>query len=83
MYFPRRDGAFGSFFFYKQLPATNKRYGQEYRLEQTHLKILRTKNQVCDEGTSEPNTTICITRHLEKMVGCSIGMAGADPNIER
>ena len=83
MYFPRRDGAFGSSFLFREFPANNKRYGQAYKLEQTHLKMLRTENQVCDEGTSEPNTTLCITRHCERTVGCSIGMAGADPNIRR
>ena len=86
MYFPKKDGVFGSSFFYKPIQsihARNKKYGQSYRLEQTHLKILRTENQICDDGNSEPNTTMCITRHLEKTVGCSMGMLGTDPHMER
>ena len=86
MYFPKKDGIFGSSYFYKDMPAHrygHKRFGQTYRLDRTHWKIMRTKDQICDEGNSEPNTTMCITRHLENKVGCSIGMLGADPHIER
>ena len=83
MYIPKRDGAFGSSYFKKHIPDHTKRYSQRYSLERTHMKLLRTKNQECDDKNSEPNTTICITRHLEKTVGCSLGMQGGDPHIER
>ena len=46
-------------------------------VEEDVLKILRGIVKM------EPNVTLCITRSLEKTVGCSIGMAGADPNIKR
>ena len=83
MYVPKKDGIFGSSFFRRHIPALNKKYGQSYRLDRTHMKIMRTKNQICDERNSEPNTTMCITRHLEKTVGCSMGMLGTDPHMER
>lgn len=82
-YLPARDGVFGSYHFYKIIPDITKRYSQAYRLDRTHLKNLNTKNQPCDEGDSKPNTTTCITRHLEKEVGCSMGTYGSDPKIER
>ena len=83
MYFPRKDGLFGSYFFYEDIPDRKKMFSKSYSLERTHLKILNTKNQPCDEGDSKPNTTTCITRHLEKEVGCSMGTYGSDPKMER
>ena len=84
MYAPKLDGAFGSFYFHTRIPDPTKNYGQTFRLERTHMKLLKTKNQVCDDDDdSKPNTTLCITAHFEKTVGCSIGMQGGDPNIGR
>ena len=83
MYIPKLDEAFGSFYFHTRIPDQNRSYGQTYRLERTHMKQLKTKNQVCDDENSKPNTTVCITTHFEKAVGCSMGMQGGGPNIER
>ena len=83
MYTPKLDGGFGSFFFHIRIPDPTRRYGQTYRLERTHMKLLKTKNQVCDDENTKPNTTLCITTYFEKAVGCSIGMRGGEPNIER
>ena len=84
MYFPKKDGTFGSAFFYINIHDRTRRYSQSYRLGRTHMKLLRTKSQACDDDeNSEPNTTMCITRHLERAAGCSMGMEGGDPHVER
>ena len=84
MYTLKQDGAFGSFYFHIRIPDRTRSYGQTYRLERTHMKLLKTKNQVCDDDDdSKPNTTVCMTTHFEKAVGCSIGMQGGGSNIER
>ena len=81
MYFPKRDEAFGSFYFYISMP---QYHGvQSYRLERTHYKTLRTESQRCDNRIDGANTTTCITHYLEQMVGCSMGMYGTDPGIKR
>lgn len=84
MYFPKQDGSFGSFYFYKDVATKNPRkYFQTYRLERTHHKTLTTENQRCHEGTTRVDTTICITRYLEETVGCSMGLYGTDPGLSR
>ena len=84
MYSFKKDGTFGSFFFHKNIHDNSRMYTQSYRLERTHVKLLRTQNQECDDDeNSVPNTTMCITRYLEKTAGCSMGMQGGDPHLER
>ena len=83
MYIPRLDGAFGSFYFHTYIPNKTRSYGQAFRLERTHIKLLKTDNQECDDENSEPNTTMCITRHLEQALDCSMGLQGGGQNIER
>ena len=82
---PKRDAAFGSFYIHKILPIYKDRvmHHQIYRLERTHWKTLNTGNQRCDEENATHNTTQCITRYIEKKVGCSMGMYGTDPDIKR
>ena len=89
MYIPKRDEAFGSFYFYVTMPmsanATPMQYlgEQSYRIERTHYKTLRTENQRCDDRVDATNTFTCITKYLEQTVGCSIGMYGTDSTILR
>ena len=89
MYIPKRDEAFGSFYFYITMPmsvnATPMQYlgDQKYRIERTHYKTLKTENQRCDDRVDASNTLSCITKYLEQTVGCSIGMYGTDSTIQR
>ena len=84
MYIPKQDEAFGSFYFYIALGApSNKNYYRSYLLTRTRWKTLSTPSQRCDDGKSEANTTKCITRYMEQTVGCSMGLHGTDPNLNR
>ena len=93
MFFPRQDNIFGSFYFAKrgltryfencEFDRGPCAYRQSYKLERTHWKTLNTKNQRCDDGSSRPNTTSCITQYLDKKIGCSMGLHGADPYMKR
>ena len=87
MYFPRRDEAFGSFFFSKRFPSPSayekRTYVQNYRLDRTRWKTLSTKYNRCDEGTSIVTTTTCITQYLEHTIGCSMGLHGNEQNLKR
>ena len=84
MYFPKRDEAFGSFYIYKMMA---KHEGwmnhQKYRIERTHWKTLNTEKQRCDNENATNNTTKCITRYIEKTIGCSMGMYGTDQDLKR
>ena len=86
MYLPKQDEAFGSFYFHKSYnPPRQKyswRYDQGYRLERTHWKILDTQDQRCDKGSLRVDTTTCITRYLEKTIGCSMGLHGTNPTLK-
>ena len=84
MYFPKQDEVFGSYYFYKQVKKDDgKRHFQNYRVERTRWKKLRTENHICDEDNSSDNTTMCITRFIEQKVGCSMGWHGGDPDMKR
>ena len=88
MYIPKFDGAFGSYYFYKALLGSNyspcnKSCGQSYLLTRIRRKTLNTPSQRCDEGDGPVNTAQCISRYLDKKIGCSMGLHGTDPKANR
>ena len=84
MYFLKKDNPFGSYYLFLRMPEDREMYWRaKYQLERSHWKTLNTDNERCDETDSEPNTTKCITRYLEQSVGCSMGLYGTDPELER
>ena len=84
MYLIKQDGAFGSYYFPLGMPPDKKVFWRaNYELKRTHWKMLNTEDERCDESDSEANTTQCITQYLERSVGCSLGLIGGDPNLER
>lgn len=84
MYVPKQDDAFGGCYFYRGTGVlSNGSYYQSYTLTRTRWKTLNTATQRCDEGKSAANTTKCITRYLERTIGCSLGLHGTDPGVKR
>ena len=84
MYLPNYENTFGSSFLKIILPhGTEERkgsskflYSQNYLIRKTYLKALDKDQQRCDSGNTVENTTKCITRFLEREIGCSMGLLG-------
>ena len=63
---------------------TNTAYSS-FRIERTHWRRLNTDQKKCDESmtTASANTTQCIIKYVEDSFGCSMGLNGSNPNIQR
>ena len=84
MYFVKKNNPFGSYYFYLEMPNDREvKWYTSYQLERTRWKTLNTENERCDDTDSDPNMTKCITGYLERSVGCSMGLHGTDPDMER
>lgn len=83
MIFPKNDLIYGSTFLYKSIKQGNN-YWQPFAITRTQWKTLDRPDKRCDvDNQSEANTTMCITRYIERTTGCSIGLSGSDPEAER
>ena len=86
MYFPKDDTIFGSNLLCKNdfTNYSEGNYQQTLWITRTRLKSLNTGNNICDDSQDlEANTTKCITNYMEDKIGCSVGLSGAHPEIER
>ena len=55
----------------------------DYNLKKVEWKTLSTDKMPCDGNTEKPSTTRCITRHLEREVGCSMGLQHGNVSLEK
>ena len=91
MYLPKINGVFGSDFEYLKVDRERMRDRNSagchiytfYEIEQTQWKALDMPEKRCKSGNREVNMTQCITQYLENRVGCSMGLARSDPQINR
>ena len=91
IYLPKINGVFGSDFTYvkvdkarmKEMNTTECHIYTFYQLTQTQWKAFDTPKKRCISDKRAANTTQCITRYLEDRVGCSMGLARNDPEIQR
>ena len=86
MYFPKGDNIYGSEYLFlreDKKQQNGKIYHRSYKITKTHWKALDTPNKRCDDSNSEANTTQCITRYLEQMIGCSMGLLRSDRQAPR
>ena len=87
MYFPKVDGIYGSDLIYlvfdNLMSKTGKKrcFGQSHKIEKTHWNALDTSDKRCDPSSSVAKTTQCLTRYLERTIGCSMGLAESDAQI--
>ena len=56
---------------------------KSYKLKRTRVKSLDTPTKRCDSNGSKANVTACITRYLERMIGCSMGLVRSDKEAPR
>ena len=83
MIFPKNDLIFGSAYVYKFLKQGNN-FFQAFAITRTRWKTLDTPDKRCDEDRrTEAKTTMCITRSIDKLIGCSMGLSGSDPAAKR
>ena len=83
MTFPKNDLIFGSAYVFKTLKQENN-FFQAFPYTRTRWKTLDTPNKRCDEDRrTEAKTTMCITRSIDKLIGCSMGLSGSDPAAKR
>ena len=82
MVFPKLDGIYGSAHLQKRrLP--RRTYEQSFSITRTRWKTISSEEKRCDDNPqSEANTTGCVTRYLEAVIGCSIGLSGSDPDVQ-
>ena len=87
MYLPKLDQLFGSYYVPLMIPQEYIGKGlcldKQYQLRRTHWRTLDRERLRCDAEKTEANTTGCITNFLEKEIGCSMGLQGADHKIKR
>ena len=83
MYFPKDDEIFGSDNMYREL-YLNSSYQEELKIKRTLRKAISNEGNICDEDKfTEASVTRCITKYLEEKIGCSVGMSGGDPEIDK
>ena len=83
MYIPRADKIFGSeYIITEEVWENGTSYHQYHEFGRTHWKSLDTEEKRCDTE-NQYNTTKCITHFLENSIGCSMGMAESDTEVER
>ena len=88
MYMPKLNGVFGSDFMYLKVGKARMRDGNStgihafYKMKQTLWKALDTPQKRCINN-KKANTTKCLTLYLEDKIGCSMGLARSDKNVER
>ena len=89
MYMPKLNGVFGSDFMYLKVGKARMRDGNStgihafYKMKQTLWKALDTPQKRCINNNKKANTTQCLTMYLEDKIGCSMGLARSDKNVER
>ena len=93
MYLPQYEKAFGSAFLTIDLPNhgfnterdpnNSYSYSQNYVLKRTHWKALDYEEQRCGHEGNAGSTTKCITKYLEREIGCSMGLLGSSPTLTR
>ena len=89
MHFPKPDNIFGSAYIIVDIrdvllkEALNDTGLYQYlELERTLWKSLDTPEKKCDME-NVVNTTKCITSFLEQTIGCSMGLAEGNPDMDR
>ena len=88
MYLQRPDKIFGSNYIMFRKQQFDKGiknrtdYIQVYEIQRTYWEALDSKEKRCDEGNKN-RTTECITQFLENLIGCSLGMAESENQLER
>ena len=88
-YVPNRRGLFGGAT--KPLPKLEEVEGRKTEFEfDFHLKKVQWDSIstdkmpcACDKGDRAPDTTRCITSWLERKIGCSMSLLGADPRVPK
>ena len=89
MYLPRADRAFGSDYTLIHLSEFEREKGgsgmilhQMYEIDRAHWKSLDSKERRCD--TDNKNyVTKCITKFLQNLIGCSMGMPESNKEVDR
>ena len=89
MHFPKPDNIFGSDYIVLDIAEIIRKEKlnetglyQYFELERTFWKSLDIPEKRCDlENTAL--TTKCITSFLEQNIGCSMGLAESDTDVER
>ena len=89
MYPPKIDKIFGSDLIHHNVDDSLRKvrassfYVQSYKIMMTQWEALDSPTKRCNNDASELNTTMCLTQYLEHEIGCSMGLAGSDPEITR
>lgn len=86
MYFSKKDLIFGSEFLYIEIDTGSKKgnyFTQDFKLGRALWKNLDTNEKRCNKDKTEGSTTECITRYLERSIGCSMGLAKSDLAVPR
>lgn len=89
MYLQRPDKIFGSDYFLFQKQKFKKDgikngtdYIEGFVIKRTYWEALDSKEKRCDVDNKN-HTTECITQFLENLIGCSLGMAEGDCQLDR
>ena len=89
MHFPKPDNIFGSDYVIVDIrdilleeKLNDTGLYQYFELERTFWKSLDTPEKRCDMKNTV-NTTKCMTNFLEQTIGCSMGLAEGNPDLER
>ena len=89
MYLPRPDRIFGSDYYMLQGLSelanereNNTEYQQYYEVERAHWQSLDSEEKRCDVENRN-NATKCITHFFENSIGCSMGIAESDHELNR
>ena len=56
-------------------------YSKYYKIKRIHWKAKDRPEKKCSDQTTEATTSMCITRHIELAIGCSMGLSGSNPQI--
>ena len=87
IYVPKMDEIYGSELIVLDLTPEMRKAGttavKNYNLKRTHVKSLDNPTRRCDSNGSKANVTQCITRYLEQMIGCSMGLLRSDRQDSR
>ena len=88
MYLPRADRFFGSDYNFMPLSELERERGsgmvlqQMYEVDRVHWKSLDSKERRCDTENKN-HVTKCITKFLENLIGCSMGMLESNKEVDR
>ena len=85
MYLPRADKIFGSEYIllrHKEKMENGTEFHQIYDVERANWESLDSQEKRCD-SENKNYATKCITNFLENYIGCSMGMAESDTEMER